>query len=129
MDNMVGFIIGAAVGAGAIVAKDALTKKEPDKQNNSQQLNELYAENEKLRNRHKEAERRVEDLTRELQKLQARFKDKDDDADDLQDDLEDAKATIKKLTRQNDELLRKVQEYKTACESYEMEISQLKNKQ
>lgn len=129
---MVEFILGAAVGAGAMIAKDAMSgnKNESGAQAKAsqQQMNDIYAENEKLRNRNKDAERRIEDLTRELQKANARFKEKDDDTDDLEDDLADAKAKIRKLTQQNDELLRKVQEYKMACESYEAEIQQLKNK-
>lgn len=127
---MIDFIIGAAVGAGAMLAKDAIggNKENSGSHASQQQTDQLYAENEKLRNRNKEAERRIEDLTRELQKANARFKDKDDSADDLEDDLADAKVKIRKLTQQNDELLRKVQEYKMACESYEAEIQQLKNK-
>ena len=121
-----------AFGAGAMLAKDSMSGSKNNSgtqaSTSQQQTNELYAENEKLRNRNKEAERRIEDLTRELQKANARFKDKDDSADDLEDDLADAKAKIRKLTQQNDELLRKVQEYKMACESYEEEIQQLKNK-
>ena len=129
---MVEFIIGAAVGAGAMIAKDAMGNNNSgnvsQKQAAQQQMNEVYAENEKLRNRNRDAERRIEDLTREVQKANAKFKEKDDNTDDLEDDLADAKAKIRKLTQQNDELMRKVQEYKMACESYEREINQLKNK-
>jgi len=130
---MVEFIIGAAVGAGAMIAKDAMSNSSGNnvsgsKQANRQETEELYAENEKLRNRNRDAERRIEDLTRELQKANARFKEKDDNTDDLEDDLADAKSKIKKLTQQNDELMRKVQEYKLACEGYEQEINQLKNR-
>lgn len=120
------FILGVAVGSGAMIAKNAFSAK--DNTDQSLQINQMYDENEKLRNRNKEAERRIEDLMRELQRANARFKDKDNTADDLEDDLSDAKAKIKKLTQQNDGLLRKIQDYKLACESYETEIAQLKSR-
>ena len=127
---MVEFIIGAAAGAGAMFAKDLIVgnKSQQEKATNDQRLEELYNENEKLRNRNKEAERKIEDLVAENQKLTRKFKDKDDDADDMEDQLADTKLKVKKLQQQNDELLCKIQEYKSACESYEMEIAQLKNK-
>ena len=46
----------------------------------------------------------------------------------MQDELDDVKAEAKKLRMQNDELCRKIQEYKSACESYELEINRLKGK-
>ena len=60
---MVEFIIGAAVGAGAMIAKDAMSNSSGNnasgsKQANRQETEELYAENEKLRNRNRDAERR-----------------------------------------------------------------------
>jgi cell division septum initiation protein DivIVA len=64
----------------------------------------------------------------EKQKMSSKLREKDDDSDDLSDELEDVKRKNKKLQQQNDDLMRKVQEYKAACESYEMEITQLKNK-
>ncbi len=128
---MIEFILGAAVGAGAMIAKDTIGgNNELQKQAiyQKQQMDELFAENEKLRNRNRDAESRIEDLANELQKAKAQFKDKDNNAYELEDDLADAKLKIKKLTQQNDELLRRVQEYKQACESYENEIAQLKNR-
>ena len=124
---MLEFLLGTAVGASAILAKDFIVGDNSSKAAASQQqMQELYTENEKLRNRNKEAERRIEDLSRELQKANVRFKDRDNSADDLEDDLADAKTKLKKLSQQNDELLRKVQEYQRACDSYEAEIQRLK---
>ena len=126
---MISFITGVVVGAGAVVAKDYLSGDANKTSNNQKnELEQLYAENEKLRNRVREAERRVEDLMAEKQKMSSKLREKDDDSDDLSDELEDIKRKNKKLQQQNDDLMRKVQEYKTACESYEMEIAQLKNK-
>lgn len=124
--KMIEFIAGAAIGAGAIVAKDVIAGDKEKNSSNQQQLNNLYAENEKLRNRNREAERKIEDLMAENQRLKKRFKEKDETSDDLEDDLADARRKIKKLLEQNDELTRKVQQYKAACDSYEAEINKLK---
>lgn len=125
---MISFITGVVVGAGVIAAKGYLNGDENKNSNaKKNELEQLYAENEKLRNRVREAERRVEDLMSERQKMSSKLKEKDEDSEDLSDELEDAKRKVKKLQQQNDDLMRKVQEYKTACESYEMEIAQLKN--
>lgn len=125
---MIEFIAGAVIGAGGMVAKDYLT-------GNGQQANDaqkreteqLYAENEKLRSRNKQAERQIEDLLAEVEQLRKKSKATNNDRDDLQDELESAMAKVRKLTTQNDELLRKIKEYQTVCANYEQEISRLKN--
>lgn len=123
---MIEFIAGAAIGAGAMVAKDVILGDKEKNSSSQQRLNDLFAENEKLRNRNREAERKIEDLMAENQRLKKRFKEKDETSDDLEDDLADARQRIRKLLEQNDELTRKVQEYKAACDSYEAEINKLK---
>ena len=62
----------------------------------------------------------------EIQKLTRKANDRAASTDDLEDELADAKRKITKLQQQNDDLMRKVQEYKSACDSYEQELSQLK---
>lgn len=126
---MISFVAGVVVGAGAVAAKDYFSGEAAKTGiNQKNELEQLYAENEKLRNRVRDAERRLEDLMAEKQKMSSKLREKDDDSDDLSDELEDVKRKNKKLQQQNDDLMRKVQEYKAACESYEMEITQLKNK-
>ena len=125
---MIEFIAGAVIGAGGMVAKDYLTGN--GQQANAAQKREteqLYAENEKLRSRNKQAERQIEDLLAEVEQLRKKSKATDNDRDDSQDELESAMAKVRKLTTQNDELLRKIKEYQTACANYEQEISRLKN--
>ena len=125
---MMEFIVGAVIGAGGMVAKDLLIGN--NQQANSAQKREteqLYAENEKLRNRNKQAERQIEDLLAEVAQLRKKSKLTDNDRDDLQDELDSAKAKVKKLTTQNEDLLRKVKEYQNVCDNYEQEISKLKN--
>lgn len=125
---MIEFIAGAVIGVGGMVAKDYLTGN--GQQANAAQKREteqLYAENEKLRSRNKQAERQIEDLLAEVEQLRKKSKATDNDRDDLQDELESAMAKVRKLTTQNDELLRKVKEYQNACTNYEQEISRLKN--
>lgn len=127
--NMVELIIGAALGAGGMIAKNKLVDNNTSTSCNNLQneLNALSDENEKLRKRSKEAERQVEDLLAENQKLRKASKATDDDRDDIEDELDSAKAKVKKLTQQNDELIRKIAEYKSVCENYEAEINRLKN--
>lgn len=125
---MIEFIAGAVLGAGGMVAKDLLTGN--GQQNVSaqkRQIEELFAENEKLRNRNKQAERQIEDLLAEVTHLRRQSKSTGNDRDNLEDELDSAKAKIKKLTSQNDDLLRKLKEYQTACANYEQEINRLKN--
>ena len=73
-------------------------------------------------------ERQIEDLLSENKKLNKKIKDNEDSKDDLTDDLDDMKRELKKLRSQNDELCSKIQEYKTACGNYEIEIERLKDK-
>lgn len=123
---MIDLLIGVGLGVGGMIVKDKLA---PGGQQGTQvqtELNTLSDENEKLRRRYKEAERQIEDLLAENAKLKKMSKTDNDDKDDLEDSLDNAKSQIKKLTAQNDELLRKVQEYKLACENYEAEINRLK---
>lgn len=126
---MIGFIGGIAIGAVAGIAlKDKL--QGPNDQNDSkqQEINSLYAENEKFSKRNKELERQVEDILSELRNVRKKAKDADDNQDDLQDELDKAKRELKNIRLQNDELARKVKEYKMACEAQETEISMLKEK-
>ena len=125
MSNMIlGLIIGAAVGYGGATIING--KKTTESDSIKKQLQDLYEENEKLRKRNKETERQIEDLLAQNQKLHRDAKSSGDNQDDLEDELDTANRQVKKLTTQNDELMRKIQEYKVACESYENDISQLK---
>ncbi len=126
---MIEFIAGLAIGAGGMFAKEKLVDGDssPKVKSLQEQLEQLSNENEKLRNRSKDAERQIEDLLSENDKLRRKFKDKDDDTDDLQDDLDSARAEVKKLRSQNDEMARKIQEYKAVCDNYEAEIARLKS--
>lgn len=126
--SMSEFVLGAAVGAGLMIAKEQFIDKKNDESADDlkRQLDSLSNENEKLRKRIKDAERQIEDLVSENQKLKKSNKSSDDEKDDLEDDLEDAKAKIKKLIFQNEELIREIQQYKDACANYENEIKKLK---
>ena len=120
-----GIVIGGAAG---VYAKDKLFGESSNSSNKQQELNTLYAENEKYRKRNQELERQVEDLLADLKKLQRKAKETDDGQDNLEDELDKANRTVKSLRTQNEELSRKVKEYKTACEALEIELTNLKNK-
>ena len=87
---MIEFIAGAVLGAGGMVAKDLLLGgKQSDTDRQQRQTEQLLSENEKLRNRNREAERRIEDLMAEIQKLTRKAKDRAASTDDLEDELAD----------------------------------------
>lgn len=120
-----GIVIGGVVG---VALKDKLVGANTQSDNKQKEIDSLCAENEKFRKRNKELERQVEDLLSEMGKLRKKAKDADDDQDDLQDELDKAKREMRNIRLQNDELVRKVKEYKAACEAQEAEISMLKQK-
>ena len=126
--DFAGIIVGAAIGVGGMIAKEKLfdSKANASSQSAKKEADILSDENEKLRKRIKEAERQIEDLMAENQKLRRQYKEKDEDHDDLEDELDKTKAEVKNLRTQNEELMRKINEYKLACDSYENEIAQLK---
>ncbi len=126
--SMMDFLIGAAIGAGCMLAKEQLIdKKEVESlDQKKRELDSLSDENEKLRKRYKEAERQIEDLLSENNRLKRTNKSSDNEKDDLEDELEDAKVKIKKLVSQNEDLLRELKQYKDACANYEEQIKNLK---
>ena len=120
-----GIVIGGVAG---VALKEKLLGTQNQNTNKQQELNSLFAENEKFSRRNKELERQVEDLLSELNKVRKKAQNADDDHDDIQDELDRTKKELKSIRMQNEELARKVREYKTTCESQEAEISLLKEK-
>lgn len=127
--KMIELIGGIAIGtlAGAML-KDKIAGAQSQETAKRQELDSLYAENEKSSRRNKELERQVEDLLTELNKVRKKTQIADDAHDDTQDELDRAKRELKSIRMQNDELARKLREYKTTCESQEAEIALLKEK-
>lgn len=122
---MVEFIVGGALGAGIMVAKE---KFMGENQNSSVklQMEELSNTNEKLLRRNKELEARIDELLAKNQKLMKQNTANDDGIDDLEDELEDAKKLNKKLNAEKDVLASEVLELKKSLASAEAEIASLK---
>ena len=116
MNDMLSFVLGAGVGAAGTYLVNKSQNQE-SANSSKEELESLYAENEKLRQRNKEAERQNEDLLAELEVLRRKMKSSGEDQDDLQDDLDDAIRKVKNLTSENEILKRKVAECQTACAS------------
>lgn len=114
---MLDFVIGAVVGAGAIVAKDVLKDKSSAKSNQGE-MTTLYNENERLRQQNKELKRLMEDCNDEIAKLKRNSKRVGSEQEDLEDELEDAKSLINKLKKQNEFLTQEIKEYKRALDEY-----------
>lgn len=127
MNGMLFFFLGAGVGAAGIYFVNK-SQNQNSANSSKEELESLYAENEKLRRRNKETERQSEDLLAELESFRRKMNSTIEDQDDLQDDLDNAKRKIKNLTAENEELKRKVSEYQTACNAMEKEIASLKAK-
>ena len=106
-----GIVLGGVAG---VVLKDKLMGSNASKDNKQRELDSLYAENEKYSKRNKDLERQVEDLLSELNKIQ--------------DELDKVNRELKNARLQNEELVRKIKDYKFACDAQEAEISMLKQK-
>lgn len=127
--KMIELIGGLVIGGVAGVAlKDKIVGNFSQNDTKQRELETLYAENEKFRQRNKEAERQVEDLMVELERIRKKAKENNEEQEDLEDELDKAKFELKSLRQQNDELARKVKEYKDACEAQAAQISLLKEK-
>ena len=120
-----GLVIGGVAG---VALKDKIVGNSSQNDTKHRELETLYAENEKFRQRNKEAERQVEDLMVELERIRKKAKENNEEQEDLEDELDKAKFELKSLRQQNDELARKVKEYKDACEAQAAQISLLKEK-
>ena len=118
------FIVGGAVGAGAMVVKDYVANSE-NKEKNAE-LETLMQENETLRKRLKESERIIEDLEASNTHLHRQLQEKDDDKDDACDALQDALKKIKELERQVRQLLEQIEDYRESYETVKTELEALK---
>ena len=127
MNDMLSFVLGAGIGAAGTYFINK-SQNQGSASPSKVELESLYAENEKLRQRNKDAERQNDDLLAELESLRRKMKSTSENQDDLQDDLEDAKRKVRNLTSENESHKRKVTEYQTACASLEKEVASLKVK-
>ncbi len=94
--------------------------------NLQRKLDEACADAEKFRKRTKEMQDEIDTLLAENRKLLNRAKDAEKESEDNEDDRDDARRLVKKLREENEQLTRKLKEYREACESYEIEIKELK---
>lgn len=83
---------------------------------------------ERFRNRTKEMQAQIDELLAENDKFRKRAKAAENEAADNEDSADAAKKQNKKLREENEQLTQKVAELRAACESYELEIKELKNK-
>lgn len=119
--DFTGFIVGVVAGVGGMFAKEKLVGGKSKSNNQQDELKNLYDENEKLRSRNKEAERRIEDLMAENQKIKKASKNQSDNADEIEDELDSLRSKLRRAQATIDELQRKNNELQKAVESYEME--------
>lgn len=125
MEVIAALVVGGVAGA---IAKDKIIGN-PELQNKIREIEKLINENATLREDKKKLSRQVEDLLGELKQVRQASQDNEDDKDDMEDELMKARMELKKVKKQNEELARSLQEYKAVCESQEVEIKSLKDKQ
>lgn len=123
---MIEFILGAAVGAGAIMLKDSMSNEKSINSIKQSEANQLSAENDKLRRRNKELERNIEDLLMENKRLNKNVRETMDKDENSEDRIEDLLAELKRIKQQHLETQAQLDEYKVACKNYEQQISELR---
>ena len=115
-----GILVGAVLGVGGMIVKNKFIDGQTIN-NNQEEIKKLYDENERLRNRNKEAERRIEDLMAENQKFRKDNKSKAESAEDFEDELDSLRSKLRRSQSTIDDLTRQNNELQKAIESYEME--------
>lgn len=83
---------------------------------------------ERFRNRTKEMQAQIDGLVAENGKALKRAKDAESEAEDNEDSADNAKRQVKRLREENERLTRQLADHRAACDSYEQEIKNLKNK-
>ena len=148
MGTIIYVICAILVGAGIMFLITKLTAKRVD--DNSFDKQSFDEEKNKLINELIEAKEQVSNLQKQLDnvlngengnldesvqkqlanvnKLKKEIEDLEQEIEDLEDELSDAKREINKLRQSNDDLSNKIREYKLACDSYENQLKELKNK-
>ena len=110
------FIIGSAIGAGAVIAKDTLMDSKKEMALKEEIVN-LQQDYEKLRKRNKEAERLIEDLQTNNERLHRQLQEQKDNEEDLQYNLQTAQSKIAQQEKVILDLQEQVEEYRSAYQS------------
>lgn len=123
---MVEYIIGAAIGAGAIymIYSTKLKRQETIKRESDRVNRELETQREKRSILEKENLKLRDDII----DLKKQLNRKDDKISDWEDDLDDEKRKTAKLNKELEQLHQSLNEYKDALQACQLEVKSLKER-
>lgn len=128
--NMTEALIG--IGIGVVVGVALKDKVFPAKPSDgvgtpSPQAQEMAAEeNERLRERLKAQDQRIEELNSRLKQSKQEARSLEGDHDDIEEELDQTKKQLRRLKDEHTAALRDLAEYKEACELLNKELQELK---
>ena len=125
-EALIGICIGVVVGA---TLKDKVFPAKPSDGvgTPSLQAQEMAAEeNERLRERLKAQDQRIEELNSRLKQSKREARSLEGDHDDIEEELDQTKKQLRRLKDEHAAALRDLAEYKEACELLNKELQELK---
>ena len=125
-EALIGIGIGVVVGA---TLKDKVFPAKPSDGvgTPSLQAQEMAAEeNERLRERLKAQDQRIEELNSRLKQSKREARSLEGDHDDIEEELDQTKKQLRRLKDEHAATLRDLAEYKEACELLNKELQELK---
>lgn len=125
-EALIGIAIGVVVGAAL---KDKIFPAKPSDGvgTPSPEAQEMASkEIERLRERLKAQDQRVEELNSRLQQSKREARSLEGDHDDIEEELDQTKKQLRRLKEEHTTALRDLAEYKEACELLNKELQELK---
>ena len=125
-EALIGICIGVVVGA---ILKDKVFPAKPSDGvgTPSLQAQEMAAEEiERLRERLKAQDQRIEELNSRLKQSKQEARSLEGDHDDIEEELDQTKKQLRRLKDEHAATLRDLAEYKEACELLNKELQELK---
>lgn len=125
-EALIGIGLGVVVGA-ALKDKVFPAKPSDGVGTPSPQAQEMAAEeNERLRERLKAQDQRIEELNSRLKQSKQEARSLEGDHDDIEEELDQTKKQLRRLKDEHTAALRDLAEYKEACELLNKELQELK---
>lgn len=123
---MLEFILGAGIGAGAMLAKEKLSGNKVDEL--TRELDGLNTRYEVERRKRVAQDEELGKLRQELTNYRHKYDRQGDDVLDLEDDLGDEKRKNQRLSVELEQAKREIKEYELALAALKVELEALKNR-
>lgn len=128
VNNMLEFFLGAATGlVGGIAVKDKLIPSSKEEQLKTA-VNNLTEQNNSLKMKCSEVEKRLTDSKREIESLKSKVRSYEDKGEDADDAIFDLKKANKKLLAEKEALATELSDYKSLLTAKMQEVDDLKDK-